>query len=81
MEDIVSDTIKLADGSDVADPDIRFTRRMFKASPDTLVAFDAISIETNDKTEKQTLVTIYDQDLNIINKYQIDTMLEYEWKR
>ena len=81
LEDPISDTIKLADGSDITDPDIRFTRRMYKASPDTLVAFDAISIETNDLIEKQTLVTIYDKDLNIINKYQIDTKLEYEWKR
>ena len=81
ISDVIIDTVQFFENIDVSKEDIKFTRYMVKVNRDTLVTLDVLIGEPNSNIDTQNIVTVYDNEMNVINKFRIDSLLDFNYKK
>ena len=76
-----TDTVKIINGLEISDPAIVIYKKIFKVSVDTLVSLDVIYNFQNPEIDTQTTLTIYNKNLQITSQFQIDSLLNFRYKR
>ena len=81
ISDVIIDTVQFMDNVDISIDDVKFTRYMVKVSRDTFITLDILIGEPNSNIDTQNIVTIYDGEMNVINKFRIDSLLKYNYEK
>ena len=79
ISDIIVDTVQFYGDVDLNADGVFVQRQMLKVSEDTLVTLDILKTSQTTDDEIQTIIAIYDKDMNITAKYQIDSLLPYKY--
>ncbi len=80
VSDAIIDTIQFFDGVNVSDEGVTHVTDMVKVNRDTLVTLSVIIGEPGYDIDTQTMVTVYDEEMNIVNKFRIDSFLQFKYK-
>ncbi len=85
--DALIDTIKFEGDVDIHDEEVYFYRRIYKVNKDTLISLNILRNKKKIGTDTQinvidtqTIVTILNKEMKVINKFRIDTLLPYRYK-
>ena len=88
ISDVLIDTIKFEGDVDIHNDEVYFYRRIYKVNRDTLISLNILSNKKKFGTDTQinvidtqTFVTILNKGMKVINKFMIDTLLPYRYKK